>query len=623
MFSNNLKMKSILSLNSGRPQGVTKTDNHGRDSVGSNNTSLNDGKPTYKQEVNATRTNYPDKVAPYGEFTDNDLSWGKANVCGIIMEEFRSIIVSDGIYDASRFERTFSKYKDDTISKEFYETEEQILGKFNYGCTDGCILLGNKAKMIHNFGNGNILMTELDINKCMCEDKFTENSSEVSEKEKTEFMDFMKLICDYKEVCPFGTCLIIDHLNEKNTDLIFDKIHKFMYGLYDKTCHNKMTIHLFNYKNPTVKPEPIIIEPEDLSFGCIPFIDQEIHVYIDNKNNKIYSDKLMHNKTLLYKFKLIGYLFDSIHLKQEQEIFKNKKGDERVGFNIRRGGRLLTGFTPPLWDLSTGMNRAKGLRIMINIPANNEHADNDWGVTTFKKINEDNWKYFNPKLTEFITDTFSDLVRHEEKDRKNKQENYKIIWDEKNKNFDYNISIDEAKKEKLQVEQELDSILRDKDDKRIMKKNGKAYNAINAYITKLDGIINKEKIEAEKKKKEKQVKLDCFVSDVKPDTKQSNTKPDTKQPDTKQSNTKPDTKQPDTKQSDVKPDTKQSDVKPDTKKTDTKQSDVKPDTKKTDTEQSVTKLENINQVYEKTGLNHLEEMKKINDIDEFKEKILI
>ena len=92
---------------------------------------------------------------------------------------------------------------------------------------------------------------------------------------------------------------------------------------------------------------------------------------------------------------------------------------------------------------------------MIKIPANNEHADNDWGVTTFKKINEDNWKYFNPKLTEYITDTFSDLVRHEEKDRKNKQENYKIIWDEKNKNFDYNMSIDEAKKEKLEVEKNL------------------------------------------------------------------------------------------------------------------------------------------------------------------------
>ena len=129
-----------------------------------------------------------------------------------------------------------------------------------------------------------------------------------------------------------------------------------------------------------------------------------------------------------------------------------------------------------------------------------------------------------------------------------------------------------------------------------MKKNGKAYNAISAYITKLNGIINKEKIEAEKKKREKQVKLDTKQSDVKPDTK--------------------------------KTDTKQSDTKSDTKKTDTKQSDTKSDTK-----QSVTKLEyekiglnhlkEMKKKYEKKLLNHLEEMKKINDIDEFKEKILI
>ena len=57
----------------------------------------------------------------------------------------------------------------------------------------------------------------------------------------------------------------------------------------------------------------------------------------------------------------------------------------RVGFQVRRGGRLLSGIEPKLWGLSTGMNRAKGLRAFIDLPVNNE-CDKDWCVTTFKNI---------------------------------------------------------------------------------------------------------------------------------------------------------------------------------------------------------------------------------------------
>ena len=63
--------------------------------------------------------------------------------------------------------------------------------------------------------------------------------------------------------------------------------------------------------------------------------------------------------------------------------------------------------------------------LFIDLPVNN-HCDEDWCVTTFKKITDDTWKHFNNNLKSLITTEFSDLINLEVQDLKTKRF-YKII----------------------------------------------------------------------------------------------------------------------------------------------------------------------------------------------------
>ena len=70
------------------------------------------------------------------------------------------------------------------------------------------------------------------------------------------------------------------------------------------------------------------------------------------------------------------------------------------GVSSEKGGRLLTGIRLKLWNLSTGMNHAKGFSIFIDLPINWDQTG--YGVLEHLKNNGSVlWKNFSQAIKRF------------------------------------------------------------------------------------------------------------------------------------------------------------------------------------------------------------------------------
>jgi hypothetical protein len=441
------------------------------------------GKPTIRQDIQQVRQNNPDTIASYGELADNSMSWGNAINGSIIMKDKNSIIVDDGVFDENIFSKAFCKNRE--FDDQHYDTKKGELGKYNFGLTDGVTLLGSQSVMIHKFGPDDFRKTIFDERAAIRKNNYDENSKAATPEEIEYFNKWqIRNNNEYDIKLGRGTILTISNLNKKNKNNDFEELSHFMQGLYSDECHNKSEWQLMNKIDPE-KTDTVKILYNDLLFDCLPVFNKCIYVYrndsVDEEN--IFTDKKK-DKNELYKFTIKACFFEKEHIIEEQKLFGVTNGSFRVGFQVRRGGRLLTGIEPKLWGLSLGMNHGKGLRVFVDLPVNSE-CDQDWCVTTFKKITDDTWKHFNPNLQGFLKNEFADLIKLEEKDRKNKQKGFQNIYENKLYDLDNLDTIEKLKKELKFTQNLMQQILTDDDDKRLIKKNSNSYRSINNYINAL------------------------------------------------------------------------------------------------------------------------------------------
>jgi hypothetical protein len=444
-----------------------------------------DGRQTMRQDIDHIRANNPDKLAPYGEFADNSVSWGKASLAGQYIQTHKIDMFDNGKFESEEvFKRAFTKHKDDSPEFQRYNSSEAILGKFNAGLTDSVILLGEDGSLIHHFGDRNFKKTKFSVEKACRDNNICENISIPSDDEIEEFLHYQYLIDPkYDQKTGRGTLLRIENLLRKNTQETFTDVKRFMYGLYSTECHQKTTFMIYNGINPNNLAEGYIIKPDDLSFGA-PCTRKTVYVYQDEKEEekKIYTESKFSAKTALYQFSVKIFFFDQTQTEAERKIYNNTTEEERVGFSVRRAGRLVSGISAKRWGLSTGANRAKGIRIHIGIPPCQE-ADDDWCIGTFKKITDDTWCQFNAYLKSFLEKEFKDINRLQDEDRKLKQTAFVAQYTEKTKNIK-NLTKDETK----QLLEETKKIVPIEIEKKevMSKRSGNAYTAIMKYIGDLE-----------------------------------------------------------------------------------------------------------------------------------------
>ena len=451
-----------------------------------------DGKQTIKQEIEATRLNHPDTLAAYGELTDNSTSWGECSIGSIILEECKTVVIDNGSFKKDKFSSCFRKKKGKDDYKEHYNKENR-LGKYNFGLTDSCVLLGNYVEIMTRYSENDYEQNSLDATECKKANDWIQNTRPLTPPEKETFKKLQKINDDgYNMITGKGTIITIKSLRKNNKVGDVKNIIHFLQGLYSPSCHNKSIWKVYDWTNPEDCDEQnptIIIEPNDLMFGCTPVIDQTIYVYVDELSGEhIYTNTEKTELDEVYRFQLRACFFEKEHLELEEKTFGKNKDRYRTGFQVRRGGRLLTGVEPKLWNLSTGMNHAKGFRVFVDLPVS-PGSDEDWCIGTFKKITDDTWKNFNNGLRRFIENTFGDMVKIEEKDRKKKQKEFQDLYDGKLSNLqNINTTVD-LKEELRKTKSERDSIMNDSNDKRMSKKGSKSYKSIQKYIDEIESKI--------------------------------------------------------------------------------------------------------------------------------------
>ena len=440
-------------------------------------TSSHDGRKTMHQEIQHVRVNNPDLLAPIGEFTDNSESWGGASKGGIVLRETKLAVIDNGNFNEEVFHKTFTTNQDTSMTR-YQDGDVTRLGKFNAGSTDSVMLLGDKGTIFHKFSGKGLMKTVIDLELVREHNMISANKEYATEQELTDFIKYQKLINeDYNIETDNGTVVLIENLRFRNTDKRYLDIKRFMTGLYDTTRTSQITWLLFNWisKPRNEKPNDII-EPQDLSFGC-DSTNETLYVYVDCKNEDkyVYSTNQLPNMKLVYQAKVKTYFFETEHIKKEKAIFGDGTVESRVGFQIRRAGRIVTGINPKIWNITTGMNRGKGIRKIIDIPACKE-ADEDFNIGTFKKITNDSWVYFRPELQEFLDKNFRGS--NAERDRVHQIEQKKLAekYQERINQINRDDSVENLINLKTTTELELEERISNK--LVIKRRNGKAYDMV-------------------------------------------------------------------------------------------------------------------------------------------------
>ncbi|MGY8865901.1 MAG: hypothetical protein ACKVJK_09740 [Methylophagaceae bacterium] len=458
---------------------------------------MNDGRESMWDIWRRYKRNNHDHCGPIGEFVDNSVSWGKATEIIMFLKENKIIICDNGIFDRKRFPDTFSMGADKF--KEFYNPEDpDQIGKYNMGVSESTMILGEKGICMHRFGNEGVRVTKLDRELSVYNNRISTNDEPANESELRNFNTHInQLETSFDE----GTMMTIEGTNKITKEYI-SCIYRFMLGLYPLKTDLKIRMYDMTACSPTSFDAAIIkkIEPNDLRFGSEP-VTCNMNV-INNNGNVAYVETTTndyHSANLSYKFEVQCCTFSKESQRDEKNEFGNTTDEQMVGFRFFRGGRLISGPKPLRFGLSTGMNRAKGLRLYVYLPSNNETVDDDFKIGTQKKMTESLWEHFGPKLCKWFEKKFSDALK--ESDNIIKLRSSKFIADTNNK-------INELKqKEETIQDDELSDMLSsikseyvtiyNKTHEYIVKRSGKSYNALVEYDNEVKRIIS-ERAEAAK-----------------------------------------------------------------------------------------------------------------------------
>ena len=460
----------------------------------------NNGRCTSKQEVIHLRANQPSREAPYGELWDNEVSWGGCSQLGTILTKSSVVIMGDGTFASEHAFATMWQKTKTGLEQRYTTDSNSLLGKYDQGATDSVTVLGNKATTFHNF-NGVVKKTVYDVGAYQRSGVIPENIQDASPQEVEDFLAHMKLLtADYSLDCfPGGTMIKVESLCRQNTQTTFDKVVKFAKGLYRPSC-TTAPIHLFNWLHQEwpedIATGKVTVAPIDITFGAEVF-SVTVNVYQLENGDVIHSvlpaaDEKLGEYT-------INWWFPNKQQKLAEKAFYGHTSDsERVGFDVFRGARNIT-HTPKTWGLPTGQDRARGIRIAVEVPAS-DWADKEFGIGTQKILTNDSWSHFNETMVDIFTEKFKDLQAHCTRAHKNAQKRWQKKYETKLTNIN-NFTKESAEEELGVIGQDFNDSF-DKEDGIIKKRSGNAYKAWKNYRDALLAKIAESSSEEEEEEEE-------------------------------------------------------------------------------------------------------------------------
>ena len=442
------------------------------------------GRITAKQEIFQIRQNQPSREAPYAEFWDNSIGWGKAAKVLTILNKSSTVFGDDGHFiSEAHFAQMFMKTKVGN-EQRYDENDETLLGKFNAGCTDSVINKGDSARSYHNF-NGVVKKTVFELSQYKRDNNIRPNIENATEYEAANFVDYMKLLNpEYDLANGGGTLIMVENLRWNNSQRGFDKVVKFAKGLFRPDTFN-VEIHMYNWLNdewPDDRSATQIIKPVDTTFGA-DVHTKTVNVYVNVNTGEVKHvlNDLSQDET--YEFKASYFIdiwvLNAARRAQEKAYFGIVSDQERVGFSVYRAGRNITP-TPKLWGLSIGQSRARGIRMAIRYGAN-AFLDEQFGCGTQKTLTDDSWSHFCESMRDLFDNEFNDIQKSEDRLRQMAQKAWVKSYKEKTANV-VNLDRDNAVLALNQAEAHFEENF-DTREGLIKKRSGKAYTAWKKFTT--------------------------------------------------------------------------------------------------------------------------------------------
>jgi len=441
--------------------------------------SQTNGRITAKQEVRQIRANQPSREAPFGEFWDNSIGWGDASKILTIFTPNSIIIGDNGNFESEdTFSTMWLKVK---LGNEprYDENNEEQLGKYNAGATDSVIILGDNAIAYHNF-NGVVKRSVFDLSRYKRDGQIIPNITNATLRETEDFNNYALLLNpEYDLSTGCGTFIKIVSLCKTNTPQVVNKVIKFSKGLYLQDA-TECEICVYNWLNdewPDNRNPTQIIVPIDITFNSPPEITT-IYVYNTDDGERLHTENESddHGDCLL-SYTINSWILTSIHQRTaEQNYYGYTNDSERVGFSVYRAGRNVT-HTPKLWELNTGMDRARGIRITVNIPAS-KYGDEIFGIGTQKILTNDSWSHFDRTMKTLFKNKFKNLENFMTRDRKRRQNIWINEYEQKLQNVT-NLDHTGAQTQVIEIQIHLDENFGK--EELIKKRCGRAYKAWKNY----------------------------------------------------------------------------------------------------------------------------------------------
>ena len=386
-----------------------------------------DGNETSLQKVQKMRDNYKSKVGNYGEVLDNSIGWGKATICGVVVNTQETIIIDDGNFQELVHFRNLWRLKKNKNEKKYNNpANKNMIGKWNEGATSSAICMGN---LHHAFTNseGKLYKNTFDVSRYIRTNKFPSGLEEATQDEIADFLYYQRLLNpDYNLECKNGTMIRWGNLCKHNTQKDINKLKTFLQALYTPEKFSG-DIKFYNFIKDTpdfeTTPSPsFIVKPFDIKYGE-EATDIKVYVYDTDKGEEIHSmgtQKTGDSYTFKYEYIIQWQILSPEAIAKDLKNFGVSKEEHRVGFDVYRSGRKIT-HKSMKWELSTGMDRARGLRIRIYF---GPEADVTFKSGSRKNLTSDSWDYFPESLTELLTAKFKDLNKLVGKNAKNKRETF-------------------------------------------------------------------------------------------------------------------------------------------------------------------------------------------------------
>ena len=382
--------------------------------------SVNTGRASAKQEVDKMRANQQSKEGNTGEVYDNSICWGKATKVGTILHSNKTVHVDNGNFEnREKFNKVWTMNND---NQNPVQNENQI-GKWKEGATASAICMGDKGTMFTNI-NGKIYKNSFDVRRYARDGVIIPSSSEADQSETLDFLTYQRMLDpSYEITSGKGSIVIWENLLIPNTSRDARSLKKFLTGLYTPEKFNG-SIKIWDW----TRDEPVDwissecwheISPVELNYGETPV--EELNVWVYEKDGEELHElvpKAEDEYEFKFRYKIVIYILSEENVLTDLEIYGATRDEDRVGFEVFRALRKIT-HTPQKWGLGTGMDRARGLRIQIFLPAC-DGTDKTFKSGTKKNLRPDAWEWFPESLKKLLALKFKDaakLVTKQKKDR--------------------------------------------------------------------------------------------------------------------------------------------------------------------------------------------------------------